>query len=428
MGAILVARRKLVGWSQEQLAERSNVSVRTIRNLETGAIRNPRRSSVDLLVDALRAAAPSQNSSLFSEELADPAGSLCMDTDPRPDVSVVPKGVKWVGLRPKQDVTVGRRADLMHVVSTIRCGKTLVLTGSVGVGKTRLALAAAAQLADKFPDGVAVVELGAAGLATMDERDAVAEICRALDSLLPADSGVDRPGRDDLRMLLVIDDAERVLDAIMPVIRQLLDQYPGLRVLITSLQATVSLPVDVWEVAPLPVDQPEDGAAYPAAAELFRLRVASALPTLDLGDSIPSVVQLCRRLGGLPLAIEIAAFRMRSVPLGVMLAEGPILPILEQKGLGGLSHQRSLRQGMAWAFGLLDNRQRGMLARLSQFTETFSIDDALDLISDNGKPDVNGIGALAGLVDVSAVRVRRDRQYVYEVPELMREYVNAVSA
>jgi predicted ATPase len=268
-----------------------------------------------------------------------------------------------------------------------------------------------------------VVELGSLTPESIDSRAAAAEVRSAIDAIIPghlADGqAIDR------QLLLVIDNAEHVLGAVTHTVSRLLNQYPGVHVLITSLRASTAIPIDVWEVASLPVDQPVP-TVYPSAAELFRLRVQSSVPTLDLRDRMPSVVELCRRLGGLPLAIEIAAFRMRSVPLSVMLAEEQIMPILDQNGTGGLSHHRSLRESVEWAYGLLDQRQREVLHRLAMLPESMSIDDVLDSTSDEGKLGGRGISVLADLVDLSAVQVKRGRQYVYEIPKLMREHVNNI--
>ncbi len=429
--AVLVTQRRVVGWSQEQLAEHSTISVRTIRNLEKGVIRTPRRTSVELLLGALRSAASGCDTALFS--------ATATADSPRPvparyfraalcaDIVGVPNHAKWVGLRPKSDVTVGRQADLMHVVTTIQRGKPLVLTGPVGVGKTRLALEAAARLLDQFPDGVAVVELGSLTPEHVDGQAATVEVRRAVEEVIACEAGAGGEATDR-QQLLVIDNAEHVLGVVTTLLSRLLQQYPGLHVLITSLRAPTAIPVDIWEVGALSVDQPAETWVHPAAAELFRLRVRSTVPTLDLGDRMPGVVRLCRRLGGLPLAIEIAAFRLRSVPLDVMLAEEEILSILDQNDAGGLSHHRTLLRSVEWAYGLLDERQREVLRGLARFPETFTIDDVLDSAAEDGRLGSRGINVLADLVDVSAVQVRRGRQYVYEVPRLMRDYVNSIAA
>ncbi|GAB7182202.1 hypothetical protein ATKI12_2033 [Kitasatospora sp. Ki12] len=427
--SMLVTQRKMVGWSQEQLAEHSNVSVRTIRNLETGAIKNPRRSSVELLVGALLSAATSQDTLISHVANAGtPTGMLSSRLEPGllTNVVEVPDNARWQGLRPKTDITVGRQADLLHVVTTLRPGRPLVLTGPAGVGKTRLALDSAAHLLDRFRDGVVVLELGSVTPESVDAAAASAEVQRSLDTLL---HGYDRDPRTnpELQMMVVIDNAEHVIGAVTRQVRMLLDRHPALHILITSLRAPASIPADLWEVSPLSVDYPEGSYGCPPAAELFCRRVHSVVPTLDLGDQMPQVVELCRRLGGLALAIENAAFRMRSVPLHVLVDECQVLPILGQDEVGGLSHHRSLHRSLAWAYGLLDDRQRRALRQLSRFPDEFSIDDVRQEPVDGREPSRN-IDVLADLVDFSVVQVKRGHQYAYRVPRMMREYVNAIPA
>jgi transcriptional regulator with XRE-family HTH domain len=137
---VLVSQRRVTGWSQEELAERSGVSVRTIRNLETGVNRNPRRTSVELILAAFSSATLAGGVGLAPESRA-----------PVPVVEVVEAspaffpGARspWYGIRPRTDSTIGRRTDLRQVVTAAQRGRLTVLTGPAGIGKTRLALAAA---------------------------------------------------------------------------------------------------------------------------------------------------------------------------------------------------------------------------------------------------------------------------------------------
>ncbi|GAA3024068.1 hypothetical protein GCM10010519_60700 [Streptomyces lactacystinicus] len=433
--SMLVTQRKMVGWSQEQLAEHSTVSVRTIRNLETGAIKNPRRSSVELLVGALFAAATNRDDTLLSQVVHAGAPAGLPPTRPEPGfparVAELPDNARWRGLRPKTDITVGRRADLLHVVTALRPGRPLVLTGPAGVGKTRLALDSAAHLLDRFRDGVVVLELGSVTPEAVDPAAASAQAQRALDTLLRGFGRDPRTG-PELQLLLVVDNAEHVIDTVARQVRTLLARHPALHIMITSLRAPAGVPADLWEVSPLSVDHPDGPYGCPPAAELFCHRVHSVAPTLDLGDQMPQVVELCRRLGGLALAIENAAVRMRSVPLHVLVDECRVLPILGQEEVGGLSHHRSLHRSLAWAYGLLDERQRRALRRLSRFPEEFSIDDIRQEPVDGGGPagrePSRNLDVLAELVDFSVVQVNRGHQYAYRVPRMMREYVNAIPA
>ncbi|MES9519298.1 ATP-binding protein [Streptomyces capoamus] len=430
LGAMLAARRKLVGWSQEKLAERSNVSVRTIRNLETGAIRNPRRSSVGLLLEALRSVTPDNDSPVphAARPGVSPTALLPgFELDLLTDAVEVPPDAKWAGIRPKTDATIGRQADVAHVMTTLRRGWPLVLTGPVGVGKTRLALECAARMLPRYRDGVAVLELGSLTPESADAR-AAAEVRRLIDQAVPTGAGSGGSTGPEPDMLLVIDNAEHLLDAVTAEVKALLARHPSLHILITSLRASASLPADLWEVAPLSCDWTQGTGAYPPAAELFFRRVHTAVPTLDLSDQMQDVVELCRRLDGIPLAVEHAAFRLRSVPLRILIDGQPVLPMLHQDDAGGLSHGRSLHRSMAWAYGLLDSSQRSVLRQLVRLPEEFSIRDVLESAADSDTPSSGTIDILSDLVDFSLLQVRRNRQYAYRISGMMSEYVGAVSA
>ncbi|MEU7428024.1 helix-turn-helix domain-containing protein [Streptomyces sp. NPDC040750] len=426
LGAILVARRKLVGWSQEKLAERSNVSVRTIRNLETGAIKNPRRSSVGLLLEALRSVTADNDSLVSHPGRPDVTAAALLpgfELDLLTDAVEVPPDAKWTGIRPKTDVTIGRQADVAHVMTMLRRGWPMVLTGPVGVGKTRLALECAARMLPRYRDGVAVLELGSLTPESADAR-AAAEVRRLIDQVVPSGGWTG----SEPEMLLVIDNAEHLLDAVTAEVKALLARHPALHILITSLRAPALLPADLWEVAPLSCDWTDGAGAYPPAAELFFRRVHTAVPTLDLSDQMQDVVELCRRLGGIPLAVEHAAFRLRSVPLRILIDGQPVLPMLHQDDAGGLSHGRSLHRSMAWAYGLLDSSQRSVLRQLVRLPEEFTIRDFLESAADGDTPASGTLDILSDLVDFSAIQVRRNRQYVYCISGMMREYVGVVSA
>ncbi|MGW7488597.1 helix-turn-helix domain-containing protein [Streptomyces sp. NPDC054786] len=426
---MLVTRRKLVGWSQEKLAERSNVSVRTIRNLETGAIKNPRRSSVGLLLEALRSATADNDSLvpyLGRSDLSVEAFLPGFELDLLTDAVEVPTDAKWTGIRPKTEMTIGRQADLAHMMTTLRRGWPLILTGPVGVGKTRLALECAARMLPRYRDGVAVLELGSLAPENVDAR-AAAEVRRLIDQVIPTDVVTGGSPGTGPEMLLVIDNAEHLLDAVTAEVKALLARHPDLHILITSLRAPTLLPADLWEVAPLSCDWTEGTGGYPPAAELFFRRVHTAVPTLDLSDQVADVVELCQQLGGIPLALEHAAFRLRSVPLRILIDGQSVLPMLHQDDVGGLSHGRSLHRSIAWAYGLLDGCQRSVLRQLSSLPDEFSIRDVLE--SADGEQTKSGtIDALSDLVDFSAIQVRRNHQYAYRISGMMREYAGAVSA
>lgn len=421
----LVSRRRACGWTQEELAERSGVSVRTIRNIETGSQITPRRASVKLLL----AAFGTSFGQLTGET---PARSL-------PSVSEIPPArrreppwlpeqtvnpARWRGARPATETLVGRREDLRHILATVQHSRLLVLTGPGGVGKTRLALSAAAQMQGMFRDGVAVVELAhcvpekTGGTASYEQvRHAVLTVVRQ------ACAATDPAGAE---LLLVVDNAEHVVRSVARLVLELQAGHPELRILITSRRPLAITAADVWEVAPLDVDSWEDPTSPPAAVELFLRRVRSAAPTISLAGRMPLVIELCRRLEGFPRAIETAARRVRSVSLESMLRSGSTLHMLDQIHLSTASRHRSMAESIRWSYDLLTPSERVLLHQLVGAFETFTVEDVVRSRFGCRDEDTDVLATLADLADSSLVRVHRGARYEYRVYRMVRDYVAAL--
>ncbi|MGV9287542.1 ATP-binding protein [Streptomyces sp. NPDC003719] len=409
----LLNQRRVSGWTQEELAERSGVSVRTIRNLETGSNTNPRRSSVELLLNALGGAP------------AAPAGPTVWGSG---DWSLIPaqrsrhdqeraESAPWHGPRPLGDPMVGREADMRHVLASAQRSRLIVLTGPGGVGKTRLALAAAYRLRPLFPDGVAVAELRDCTPEHLEPVRAHAELVRLTEGLTGAPGG-------SARRLLVLDGAERVVRQTARLARRLLDDNPGLHLLVTSRRALAAGAAESWEVEPLRVDGPGDrDGGVPSAVELLLRRVRSTLPTLDLAPHMAQVTTLCRLLDGVPLAIEIAAQRLRSLPLGSLLREETLFQLLDQVDAGALSAHRTLSDSVRWSYDLLPAPHRDLLHDLVALPDPFALDDVLAGRRGGTGPATQVAHRLAELVDTSLVQTLRQEQYQYRVHALVRHVV-----
>jgi predicted ATPase/transcriptional regulator with XRE-family HTH domain len=418
----LLEQRRAAGWTQEELAERSHLSVRTIRNLEAGSINNPRRTSIELLIDAFGSAFPHTVNTTYP-------GSTMVRLPVEPSTTRIDTGDtgargddrNWRGRAPVRERPVGRDTDLRHITDAIRDYRLVVLTGPGGVGKTRLALAAADELSGHYRDGVTVAELGRMKPDGPDCTEALERIRHVVASACSAHQaeGDDLPA--GLQMLLVLDNAEHVIGSATRLVRRLLEENPGLRIIVTSRRPLSIVSAHVWEVGPLALDDP---ASVPAAVELFLRRAHASCPTLDLHDRIPEITELCHRLDGLPLAIELAAYRIRSVPLDAMLRDGPLAQLLGEVTSGGLPHQRTLLGSVRWSHELLGPEQRGLLAHLAHSPEPFTIEDveSYSQCSDGDTPDV--VNLFAELVEASLVVVQRDPQYTYRLLRFIREYVN----
>lgn len=288
---------------------------------------------------------------------------------------------------------VGRTVELGALVALLERDdvRLVTLTGPGGIGKSRLALAAAGDLVERFPDGVRFVEL-----ASISNPDLV-------DSALAAELGVRLPGRanalDGLkahlrgrRMLLVLDNFEQIADA-GPLVSELLADAPGVKALVTS--RTLLRLGGEHRVALEPL-APDD------AQTLFAQRARAVHPGFE---PTSEVAELCDRLDGLPLAIELAAARSALLTPAALLARlDDRLALLTEGPRDAPERQRTLRRTVQWSYELLEPAQQTLLSRLSVFPSSFDL-VAAEAVGTRGG-DV--VGALGALVDASLVR-REDR-------------------
>jgi predicted ATPase/DNA-binding SARP family transcriptional activator len=265
---------------------------------------------------------------------------------------------------------VGRRADLDRVVEHVGRRRVVTLCGPGGVGKTRLAVHVAAAVADRYADGVTFVAFGDGGSA--DVLPLLAAALRLADG--PGGTGapgladgiVDRVVEvlADGRRLLVLDNCEHVPDEVAPVVEAVAAGAPGVDVLVTSREPLRVDGEQVLPVAPL-------GPA--AAAALLTDRIGAGDPTDPPDPDDALVAEVCRRLDGLPLALELAAARARSLGLRGLrdaLADEPAggaYAVLRAGRRTAAPRHRSLHDVVAWSHGLLDERQRTLFERLSVF-------------------------------------------------------------
>jgi non-specific serine/threonine protein kinase len=290
----------------------------------------------------------------------------------------------------------------------------VTLTGPGGVGKTHLAVTVAGELAAAFPDGVFLADLSAA----RDEAAVVRAAAAALglpDSPLPALAG-QLSGR---RLLLILDTAEHVVDACGALVDAILRGGGATVLLVTSRQA-LDLPGEVvFRIRPLPV-----GADGGDALRLFADRAAAAFPGFAVTeDLLPKLVRLCRVLDGLPLAIELAALRLRAVGIDELLVRLPGRLRLLSSGRRGAAGDRtqSLEASVGWSYRLCSPAERLLWTRLSVFADGFDLAAAEAVCGVAGPSQDTGpapdtgppagsfglpagiLGPLVGLVDKSVV-------------------------
>ncbi len=338
------------------------------------------------------------------------------------------------------DELVGRAEALAELRTLVREHRLVTLVGPGGVGKTRLATEAARE--QDFPDGAHLVELAAlpAGdpavpdlvLTALDVREAAGDGGTVEDRLVAA--------ARHRRLLLVLDNCEHVVDAVAVLVARLLREAPDVTVLATSREPLGLTGERLWEVPPLAV--PPDGSDLDAvrrssAARLFATRAAAQQRGFLLDErTAPAVAQLCRRLDGLPLALELAATRVRALGLaGVVERLDDRFRLLTSQQRDMPPRQRTLTAVIGWSWDLLDEPDRAVLARLAVHSDGCTLAaaeavcgadlDVLARLVDRSLVVVDEAGAepryrllesvsafcLARLPDAAAVRARHAAHY-----------------
>ncbi|WP_049569675.1 BTAD domain-containing putative transcriptional regulator [Nonomuraea sp. SBT364] len=314
---------------------------------------------------------------------------------------------------------IGRAGDVRRVGALLAARPPVPPTRPGGVGKTRLALAAAGRAAARHPDGAWLVELATARTAAEVHEAVAAVLGLRDDGRAPARS---RPGRlaDALAgrdLLLVLDNCEHVVEPVAELAARLLRAAPALRVLATSQEPLAVAGERLWPVAPL--DLPEPGADQPERSDAVRLFVARATaadPAFRLGPGdAEAVATICRRLDGIPLALEMAAARVRVMPVADLAARlDDRFRVLTATLRGAPARQRTLRAAIDWSWGLLGEREQTVLRRLSVCADGCTLEAAEAVCADGQVSRDDVLGLLARLVDRSLVHQRDGRYRLLE--------------
>ncbi len=298
---------------------------------------------------------------------------------------------------------VGRRQEISKLIAVARTTRLITITGPGGVGKTRFALRTAAKLADRFDDGVCLVELAglrdpellphtvatSLGLPEQDTRPQLEAVLTYLR---------------DRNLLLILDTCEHLVDACSSLASTLLRSTAGVSVLATSRQPLDAGGERVFRLEPLP---------EPDAVELFAQRAATAVPEFAVTSANRAdVVKLCRWLEGIPLAIELATVRLRAVPLDhlALRLENRFL-LLAGGRKDALPHHQTLRTAIGWSYDLCTPEQQLLWARLSVFAGTFDIADAERVCQGPPLAEDDVLPTLIDLVDKSVVVLTADNRY-----------------
>jgi predicted ATPase len=269
-------------------------------------------------------------------------------------------------LRPPTTSLIGRESELADVASALKAHRLVTLTGVGGVGKTRLALEVAARSAPDFPDGVFVIELAAVGdpAAVPDAVASVLGVTQQPAMTLTDSVAAALEGRS---RLLVFDNCEHVLDAAADLVEVILSLSATVKILATSREGLRATDEHLWPVPSLDTRAESDSAA----AALFVERAEAVVPDVPL-DPI-AVVEICRRLDGIPLGIELAASRMVSMTVTEVRDRLNDRFRLLVGSRRGLERHQTLRHAVQWSYDLLDEDERTLLNRCSVFAGGFDL-------------------------------------------------------
>jgi predicted ATPase/class 3 adenylate cyclase len=331
-------------------------------------------------------------------------------------------------LPPQRTEFIGRDQELSRLEKLIDRSRLVTLTGVGGVGKTRVALQAAVSLRARFDDGAWFVDLG-----PVDDADlvsaAVASALKLPDRRLGSPQDAIVASARDWRALIILDNCEHVIEASARLAEFVTDRCPAVVIVATSREPLGIDGEQVLAVGPLPVPAPDDAGTleeilHNESVRLFVEQASAARAGFSLTDDNARVVaSVCRRLDGIPLAIELAAARTQSMsPDSILARLNERFRLLSHGRRTALARHQTLRAAVDWSYDLLDPAEQFVFARLSVFAGGFTLEAAEAVATDDANP-LDVVDTLSGLVAKSMVLL--DEQAMtsrYRLLETMREY------
>ncbi len=325
---------------------------------------------------------------------------------------------------------IGRESFVSKILGELSRVRLVTIVGPGGIGKTSVAVAIARELKSRFVDGCHFVDLTVAA-----NPDSVAEaVAEALHipvvSTTPLLAVLD--GLRSRNCALVFDNCEHVIDEVAAVVETILKAAPDVHILATSREPLRAESESVHQLSALEVPPLAGNATVTvdkvmmfSAAALFTERVAALVDGLCFTDSdAPLVAEVCRRLGGIPLAIELAASRVETFGLvGLLDGLSDGLSILTKGRRTAPPRQSSMRATLDWSYGLLNDTEKTVFGRLSVFVDEFTCDAVVRIVPDDYLDTSTVVEALNDLVAKSLVVVSRERGHVaFRLLDLTRQY------
>jgi predicted ATPase/transcriptional regulator with XRE-family HTH domain len=442
LGLWIKRRRKALDLTQAELAQRISCSLELIQKIESDA-RRPSRDIAARLAEQLALAGDERTQfiqvarmELGADRLAPPAQSIARGAFvPAPAVPSDGATANEQPVTPRTNLPtpltalIGRAHEIEHVCALLCTPATrlVTLTGPGGTGKTRLALHIGAQLLDDFPDGVWLVEL--ARLA--DPVLVPQSIAEVLDVR-------EEPGRQlsitlsaalrEKQLLLLLDNCEHVIEACAQIVDSLLQGCPQLHILTSSREALGIAGETSIRVPPLAVPNPRDLPTMNQlidyeAVRLFVERALAVQPEFRVTlENAPVVAQVCQRLDGIPLAIELAAAQVRVLAVAQIAARlNDRFRLLTGGSRTALPRQQTLQALIDWSYDLLNEDEQALLRVLTVFAGGWTLEAAEAVCARDGAGDV--LDLITQLVDKSLVQVEQRGELArYHLLETIRQY------
>ncbi len=428
-GVLLRQQRLVAGLTQEELAERAGMGRRSIQHLERGEVQPQRVTAHRLAValaltgeqrarfEALGGASPRQRSS-----------SEGSDTARTPERD--PEGIVRHNLPLQLTSFVGRERELAEVIRLLGTTRLLTLTGTGGTGKTRLALQVASNLLDHYPRGVWLADLAS----LTDPASVPAVVAAAMgvreeagQPLLATLVAALRPRH----LMLVLDNCEHLLDACAALVQALLRGCPQVKVLATSREGLGLAGEILWRVPSLALPDlqhlpPPETLAQMEAVRLFGERALAVQPHFAVTEQNAAVVaQVCGRLDGIPLALELAAARLRGLSIEHLAARlDQRFRLLTGGSRAALARQQTLQATVDWSYSLLNTAEQTLFNRLAVFAGGFTLEAAEEVCAGGPIATEEVLDLLLRLVDKSLVVAEGSAGDIerYRLLETLRQY------